>query len=105
MKNQIEIGSIILINTPSGIATAKVIKLCLLDRVQINECSLPQYNIMIVDSEDIIQNEEIEISNIAIIEKNEFAQKAIIISLEKEPTQFEQDILFEINPNEIILEF
>ena len=47
----------------------------------------------------------IEISNIAIIEKNEFAQKAIIISLSKEPNQFEQDILFEINPNEIILEF
>ena len=47
----------------------------------------------------------IETSNITILEKNEFAQKAIIISLEKEPTQLEQNILFEINPNEIILEF
>ncbi|WP_338792273.1 hypothetical protein [Bernardetia sp. MNP-M8] len=51
----IDLGATIRINTTQGVATAKVVAKCPLDRVQILECSLPQFNSMIVDSEDIIE--------------------------------------------------
>ena len=45
------------------------------------------------------------ITNIQIVEATEFNELAIIISLDKQPTLSEQNFLFSINQDAVVLEF
>lgn len=86
---KVKVGDTIKLQTLKGVATAKIGCLQPLNRVQIIECSLPSYNLVIFDDEDIL--EVLESSEDIVIEID-YKQKYEELLAKNKELQYQADL-------------